>query len=151
MVSLRVVAGNTDVGSGGAAAGTASAGAGAGAGATPAVASTVPGAVKPGYVFVPAEVKRERSAPHGPVFVVPTDARRRLMIRVVQADNRPCILESCKEVAVHRLESSLPMNAARNRHSTGGVTSIAKRMMSRGRKNSLPEVSTAKVRRGGVL
>jgi hypothetical protein len=61
------------------------------------------GDARPGHVFVPAEVKRERTAPYGPVFLAPTDARRRLLVRVVQADGRACILESCKEVAVHKV------------------------------------------------
>lgn len=89
-----------------------------------------------GFVFVPAEVKRERVAPYGPVFLAPPDARRRLLIRAVQTDHRPCLLESCKEVRVHRMESTLAPK---------GRSMLGRGRLSR--KATRPDVVTAAVRR----
>lgn len=64
---------------------------------------------RPGFVYVPADIKRERTPPYGPVYLVPAKAKRRVIIRVIQCDNKPCLLESCVAVRVGRSESTAPL------------------------------------------
>ena len=70
------------------------------------------------------------------MFLVPPGARRRLVVRVVQADRQPCVLESCKQVRLHRLQSTLPLavtrSARRARAGSGsstGPTSVEARIL----------------------
>jgi hypothetical protein len=47
------------------------------------------------------------------VFLLPRGCRRRVLVRVVQSDAKPCVLESCPRIVFFRNESTEPISKAK--------------------------------------